>query len=188
MEQKEKSELEKLIEALHHGNAAEREQAAFDIGQLDIRPVNPDAKLAVEALIEALSDEEPDVRYGGGQSLMFLGVAAFAAIPELLHVFTHDEDSFVRESAGWALSGIAEGGLGLYNAQAVPLLIRALQDESEGIRGTATITLGKLVLSDPQQFAEVMAVLKEVAEDSNEEKSVRVLAYNALERLSGSNT
>jgi HEAT repeat protein len=179
-----KSELEMLVETLRHGTAAEREDAAFNIGQLGIGPSDPDAELAVSALIEALSDEEPDVRYEVGQSLMLLGEAAFAAIPELLRVVAHDKDSSVRESGLWALSGIAEGGLGPYNVQAVPLLIRALQDESEGIRGSAAITLGKLVLSDRRQFTEVLAALRQVTQDSKEERSVRLVANQAIERLS----
>lgn len=183
MAPKKKNELEAFVEALRHGNAAEREEAAVEIGLYGIRPLDEDAALAVSALIEALSDEESDVRYEAGQALMFLEEAAFAAIPELLRVFTEDEDSWVRESALAGLSGIAKGGLGPYNAQAVPLLLRALQDESEGIRGNAAVTLGRLVLPDPIQLKDVIAALEKTAEDSREDKGVRLVAYKAIEQL-----
>jgi HEAT repeat protein len=231
----EKSELEKIIEALHYGDPLERVEAAEDIryDYCSLDPDDPDAKLTVGALIEALSDEEPMVRCEVCQALGQLGETAIAAIPELIRVFTDDQESDVRESAVAGLSGIADFGFSPHTDQAVPLLIRALDDENEEVqrhaastlgtlavtepyqlevslspytdqavplliralhheskwaRGGAAITLGRLVLADPYRLKEVVTALEKVAESSDEADSVRAVAYQAIERLSGEDT
>ena len=161
MAPEETSELTKLIQDLHNGNEAERANAAEEIHYLDwdLGPLDPDAKLAVEALIKALGDEEPMVRCEvclalGSLSSNALGEdeTAIAAIPELLRVFTDDQESDVRESAMEGLSMIADSGLGLYTDQAVPLLVRALHDENNVVRDHAAGILGKLAAVEPNQL------------------------------------
>ena len=88
----------------------------------------------------------------------------------------------MRVSAVWALDGIANdtGGLGPYNTQVVPLLINALSDTNENLRGAALGTLGVLVLPEPD---EVIAALERVAEDENATNGIREVAQQAIDRL-----
>ncbi len=173
---KKQDRLETLLETLHHGSAPERAGAAEEIGLL-----TPVVKAAVPALIQALGDADANVRYNVAQALMLMGAAAFPAIPALTRVFTDDDNPEVRESAVWGLNGIAKDiGLGPHTTQLVPLLINALRDQSEGMRGAAAATLGVLVLPDP---AEVIAALQRVAENQDEDKGVRAVAFQATERL-----
>lgn len=177
-------ELETLIDALHYGSIEERSDAAREIGLIKFAPLDANAKLAVSALIEALSDQEADVRVDVAQALMCLGATAFPAIPALIQVLTDDKDPDVREFAVHGLNGIArEIGLGPYTAQVLPLLTKALYDDSFGMRGAAAGTLGNLVLSDQSKISEVISALEMVAYNENEDKGVRAVAIDAIGKL-----
>jgi HEAT repeat protein len=65
-----------------------------------------DAAQVIPALIEALKDEEADIRSDAAWGLGSFGEQAKAAIPALLAA-KNDRDAKVRKAAGVALSRIA---------------------------------------------------------------------------------
>lgn len=64
-----------------------------------------DAAQAVPAMVEALKDKTPDVRWSAAIGLGYFGDSAKDAIPALQTTLT-DRDARVREAAGVALSRI----------------------------------------------------------------------------------
>lgn len=173
------ADVEMLIQALRRGNPTERLDAAERLSLL-----GQEAAVAVPVLIEALRDESAEVRSEVATALGMIGVKAFTAIPALIQVFKEDKERAVRIDAVWALDFIAHDiGLGSYNAQAVPLLIKALQDESSDMRGAAAATLGDLVLSKPLEVREVIDALERVALNEHEDNGVRAVAFEAIEKL-----
>jgi hypothetical protein len=180
-------EVGMLTETLRRGVSADRLEAVDRLmeilgaakQQMDLDLL---ARPTVPALIEALGDGDADVRYEVAMALGLLGESAFSAIPALTRVFKNDEDMDTRAIAVSALGMIAKdaGGLGPYTEQLVPLLTNALQDRDEGIRGFAAGVLGNLVLQEPSA---VIKALERVADNAHEDKGVRLMAYNAIERL-----
>ncbi|RME00354.1 MAG: TIR domain-containing protein, partial [Bacteroidetes bacterium] len=87
----------------------------------------------VTQLIQALKDEDREVRRAAAEALMKIGQ------PAVLHLIQalNDEESDVRYYAAWALGKIGD-------AQAVPQLIQALKDEDRGVRRAAAEALVKI--------------------------------------------
>ena len=91
---------------------------------------------AVPALIEALRDDDSDVRYTAA-ALARIGPAAEAAVPALIEALKHD-DSIVRFNAAYAL-----GKIGPAAEAAVPTLLEALKDYDSYVRSRAASAPGE---------------------------------------------
>jgi len=130
---------------------------------------SPEARAqAVEALAEALQDEDPVVRVTAADALGDAGAQAAAAVPALL-LAIEDEEPYVRSAAAEALGRIgsaavpkmlealqgghrslriracvALGGFGPEARDAVPALVEALEDPDAVIRMVAARSLGQI--------------------------------------------
>jgi HEAT repeat protein len=89
------------------------------------------------ALIEALKDQDGDVREKAAETLAKIGEPAIDALIEALL----DEDSNVRRGAAWTLGEIK-------NKKAVEPLIATLHDEYDSVRQNSAWALGEI--KDPQ--------------------------------------
>ena len=143
------------------------------------------AQEAVRELVEELTDEDPDVRMESLETLGSRGVLAISAVPRILPLCTDDDDADVREAAVWSLNSIAKttGGLGPITETVAPILIDALNDESEGMKGAAAATLGHLVLQDS---GKAVAALEGLIEDENLSPSLKAVVTEAVGRLDDS--
>src|SRR5262245_20728759 len=99
-----------------------------------------EAEAAGPALLDALKDQDPEVRRSAAYALQELGGVRLsvgsAAAPALIDALK-DQDGQVRISAAEALNGIGVGA-----EAAVPALIDALKDEYE-VRRSAASALGR---------------------------------------------
>ena len=84
---------------------------------------------SVPSLVEALRDENPDVRAQAAWALARMGPEAREAVPSLAAALA-DEDDRVRQSAARAL-----GQIGPDAAEAVGVLIQAMRDERRPASG-----------------------------------------------------
>ncbi|MCI0487135.1 MAG: M56 family metallopeptidase, partial [Blastocatellia bacterium] len=103
-------------------------QAAQEAGAQERK----DNSRVVEALKEALKDEDPDVRRS---ALFALGQMGDSSVTEAMIEALKSNDSQVRAQAAWALG--MRGG-----QNAVEALIEALKDESAHVRAQAAWALG----------------------------------------------
>src|SRR5207248_2412485 len=83
---------------------------------------DPDLKDVIEALAEALKDEDEFVRHSATVGLAFIGSRAASAVPSLASALK-DSDASVRWGAAQSLGNFGESA-----APAVPALIDALND------------------------------------------------------------
>lgn len=179
-------DLDSLIGSLREGALEERISAAMALGAqadkirelwLDEGPSQP----AVLALIAALDDPEWKVRSEAADALAALGGTAIEALPALLARVESDQELSVSVTATWAVEEIArDSGLGAYDAEAIPVLIKALGHQAPEMRIAAVSALGELVLTDPQ---EVIAALARVVKQ-DDDAEVREAAQSSIERLS----
>lgn len=109
----------------------------------------PEARDAVVALIEALTDPTDWVRLYAAKTLGAIGPPAAAALPELVKLAR--DRSLSREdrrgSVTWQLRNSATRGLGLIRAEpdmVVPVLVGVLREEDEAVRAEAALALGRL--------------------------------------------
>lgn len=95
-------------------------------------PCNMDVSEAVQAL----QDEDWEVRAAAATELETIGAGAAKAIPALVHVLESDRTEEVRRSAAEAL-----GSIGPAAQEAIPALAQALGAESVYMRWAATKAL-----------------------------------------------
>jgi HEAT repeat protein len=93
------------VEALHGPDVKLRKKAAFKLG--NVGPADP---AALPALIGALKDPAPTVRYEAVLALVKFGPAAREALPVLGEMERHDRDRAVRCGAAAALAKIRGDG------------------------------------------------------------------------------
>jgi 3-methyladenine DNA glycosylase AlkC len=117
------------------------------------------------SLIQALEDEELEVRRSAALALGEMGPAAVDAVPALIRAL-EDENVFVRRDAADALGDIGPGAV-----EAVPALIQALGDENDYVRMAARYALRNI-------GPEAVPVLIEALGDEN--SKVRLCAADAL--------
>jgi HEAT repeat protein len=135
-----------------------RQAAARVLGQIGDRQ-------AIPALIQALQDEDRDVRQAAAEALGQIGDPQ--AIPALIQAL-QDEDRDVRQAAAEALGQIGD-------PQAIPALIQALQDKEGWVRRAAAQALGEI--GDRQAIPDLIQALQD------EDSDVRQAAAWALLKL-----
>jgi HEAT repeat protein len=126
---------------------------------------------AVPALIEALKNENKQVRWRAASALGAIGTEASAAVPALITTL-QDEDEYIRRIAAYAL-----GKIGPQASAAVPELLDALQDSDRNLRLVAAYALGKIGSEASAAVPTLIARLQ----DANAE--VRLNAATALGRI-----
>jgi HEAT repeat protein len=132
------------VEARHdppgaiHGCPVIPEGAPFEEVWVDAM-LSPDGVVrqlwGVPGLVQALGDEDADVRQGAASALGQIGPEAAQAVPALIEALG-DQDEDVRERAASALGQIG--------AEAVAALIEALGDEDADVRQGAALALGQI--------------------------------------------
>ena len=133
-----------------------------------------DRPVIISALIEALKDEDDNVRHGAAMALG-IGSAAKDAVPALT-VALRDKHPWVREAAATALFDI--GPEAPEAKESVPVLTElVLKDENEDVRRQATIALGGIRLATE----EVITTLTRALKDSY--YGVRMCAASSLGKL-----
>ena len=153
-----------LIEKLTDNDFRIRHDAADAIAKI--------GSPAVPFLIEALKNENRQVRWRAASALGEIGAEAASAVPALI-VRLEDEDEYIRRIAAHAL-----GKIGPEASAAVPTLIKALQDEDRHQRMVAAYALGKI----GTEAVSAVPALINTLQDSNAE--IRLNAAMALGRIS----
>ena len=173
--------IEPLIQALRDEDSSLREVAAKSLDKLGWYPGDNIAKVycliakkqwkeftkigkpAVELLIQALKDEDYQVRGGAAEALREIGDKR--AVEPLINVLKADKNSHVRWGAAVALGEIGD-------KRAVEPLINALKADKDSRRGAAN-ALGEL--KDTRAVEPLINVLK-----ADKDFHVRGSAANAL--------
>jgi NADH dehydrogenase len=126
---------------------------------------------AVPELIQALNDDDWQVRHQAALVLGAIGPEAKAAVPALIAALD-DDDKYFRSHAATAL-----GKIGPEARAAVPALIEALKDRDEDVRRAAAAALGEI----GPEARQAVAALVELLRDPR--KPVRKQAVRALEEI-----
>lgn len=123
------------IQALRDENFVVREAAIKALNG-----IGPEAKEAVPALVQALKDENSDIRArrSAVYALGKIGPGAKEAVPALVQAL-EDKDSIIREAAAHVL-----GKIGPEAKEAVPTLIQALNDKEWHVRGAVADALKEI--------------------------------------------
>ncbi len=130
--------------------AGEQEQAETDAAaQQEQKPADQPPSSAVQALLDALKDSDPEVRE---QALNALAQVGGSAAVEALKQAITNNDWRVRKQAAW--------GLGMHGGQsAVDLLITAIRDQHSEVRAQAAWSLG--MKGDSRAIDPLVAALKD---------------------------
>ncbi|MHA1583819.1 MAG: HEAT repeat domain-containing protein [Promethearchaeota archaeon] len=140
---------------LHHEDYTYRRIAAYILGKIG----NPDS---VEALVEALGDDESDVRKSAAQALNRIGKPAIPLLIRALGNISKD----VRASSVWSISKMG--------AIAVEPLIEALYSEVKDVRSSSVWALSKIGVPAIEPLIKLI---------DNEEKNVRESAIWGLSKI-----
>lgn len=141
-----------LMEDLRSGSPLAKVDAAINLGRHQ-----PPAFEAIPALIAALSDKDNLLRTVSALALGYIGQKergkvkpeAFKAVPPLLDLLQHDNDSDAREAAMAALAMIGQDDGGKVRAA----LTKAMDDEDVSIRSTARLTLKEFLKATEKEPA-----------------------------------
>jgi len=147
--------LDAVTTLMNHDNYAIRRIAAYVLGKIG----NSDS---VEILVDALGDDNSDVRKSAAQALNRIGQPAIPLLIRALGNISKD----VRASAVWSLSKMG--------AMVVDPLIEALHSEVKDVRASAVWALSKV----GQHSADALIGLIE-----HEEKNVRESAIWGLAKI-----
>lgn len=188
--------INEWIEELDHNDVEVRRSAARALEQK-----GPEAKYAIPALIEALQDKDEYVRAAAGHALGKIGPEAEQAIPALMKMIK-DPVMIVRIGAAVGLGGIglkareaiplladalesphedhnvqyrAADALGKMGHEAIPALVKALQNTQYFVRRMSARALGEIGGADV-----VPALIKALQDD---DRSVRVISVQALGKI-----
>lgn len=127
-------------------------------------------KEVVPELIDALLDEDPEVRAAAAFGLGMIGPEAKTAVPALINGLS-DEDI---EARSWA--AIALGYIGPDSKEAVPELLKALRNDDPSLSGGASVALERIGLN-PEQAITIIDMLKD------EDSTVRMVSAQALKGI-----
>ncbi len=135
-----------------------------------------DAAPAVQDLVAALSDPDPEVRAAAAWSLSQVGPKASESVPPLARLLK-DADIHIRESAALALGAFGKGAV-----SAVPDLGAALKDPAATVRMAAAAALGRIGVAAAPAVPLLAAALQvpNAQQLSNEEVQVLRNISNAL--------
>jgi HEAT repeat protein len=113
-----------------------RKSAAWALGEIGVDPK------AIDPLIQALKDEDREVREEAEVALVKIGEPAVAQLINTLK----DEDEEIRKYAAWALGEIGGARSATRHVRILiaEALIQALKDEDEEVRLTAALSLDKI--------------------------------------------
>jgi HEAT repeat protein len=130
-----KSERYPVIQLLEEG--AMREEISLPVSAAYIKNAafyaySPE----VAEALQALKDEDWQVRMAAATVLEGIGPRARLAVPTLIQTLEEDEREDVRQAAAEAL-----GGVGLATTEAISALVRALDDRSDYVRWAAAKAL-----------------------------------------------
>lgn len=156
-----KRDVNGLIKSLKNENVNFRINGALALGKIK-------RARAVAPLIEALHDEDEDVRWAAAWSLGEIGKPAARPLIQVLN----DEDSDVRWKAAWALEKIGK--------PVVESLIQALKVEKGEAKAKVAVVLGSI--------GDIRAIRPLVQALSDEDENVRWGATWALEKIGGAAT
>jgi 3-methyladenine DNA glycosylase AlkD len=123
---------------------------------------------AVDALIEALKDEDSDVYWNSIDALVKIAKKDLGVVDKLIKALK-DEDSDVRISVAWALGEIGD-------ASAVDALIEALRDEDSYVRESVAWALG--AIGDARAVDSLIKTLKD--DDYFVRESAKVALFRIL--------
>jgi HEAT repeat protein len=161
-----RSAVAPLLAALKDADGGVRQSAARALGKM-----GPDAKERVQrALVEALGDDDPDVRGAAAEGLASLPLDA-GDVPALLKLLKN-ADSEVRAQAARSL-----GKVGPEARDAVSALVQALQDRNGRVRQSALEGLAGIGPDAKDSVSDVVKALKDPT------KEVRRAAANALGKI-----
>ena len=188
--------IDEWIEELDHNDVEVRRSAARALEQ-----TGPEAKDAIPALIEALEDKDEYVRAAAGRALGKIGPEAERAIPILMKMIK-DQVMIVRMGAAIGLGGIgpkareaipvladalegpnedhnvqyrAAEALGKMGPEAIPALVKAIQNTQYFVRRMSARALGEIGGADV-----VPALIKALQDD---DRNVRVISVQALGKI-----
>ncbi len=156
--------IDELFEARQHGDLQERENAEMAFRYMGARRISDalvkalwgneldvlyrgdiwrsdlglDAAVAVPVLVEAMQDEDKDIRWDAIDILSLLGTDAAVAVPNVIEALK-DPDESIRNSAAKALCHIG-GNV----SEIAPALLVALEDDYWQIRGHAAQSLVRI--------------------------------------------
>lgn len=190
-----------LLAALPEPDTELREGVATGLGRAAAKP-DGDTGGIVEALLRALRDKEPSVRWNAAEALAGVGPRAVSAKPGLLAAL-EDPNDLVRLRAATALgkidptapaavvrvlvdilekegllasdAAIALGELGPVAAAAVPTLIKALRNSDKDERRWAADALGKMGPAATPAVPGLIEVLKKDAEPDARRNAAQAL-------------
>lgn len=152
-----------VAECLKQKDPMSRHAAAWTLGKMGNQ-----AKPAIPALLAALRDPDPSVRFQVSSSLKKIGPGADAVVPLAMALRTGDADS---------RAGVAEvlGQMGSEASAAVPDLIGVLDDPSERLRGAAGSALRRIGPTS----AGLIPSLKKQLRDEDPETRLRAVSAAA---------
>ena len=132
------------IALLKHPSPTVRRTAARGLAEL--REKSAAAKQAIPALIEALSDEDQDVRFDAAVALAAMGADASNAVPALAKIVTNmalgsSSESDVRLHA---IVMMALGKIGPPAISTLPLLKASLQETNSYLSGQAAVAIWRI--------------------------------------------
>jgi HEAT repeat protein len=159
---------ETQVRALDSHWAGRRKEAATALAQFPGK-----ADTVVPALVKALGDPDTEVRLSALESLVIFGEKSKPAGPVLRKMLGKDMDRRIRQRAA-ALLGVIE------DRDAIPSLVKGLDDSDPGVRLEATRSLGRIgggVASGPV----VEALLATLGSDQSEE--LRKASIETLDSL-----
>ena len=132
-----------LARVLHDSDVQMRQNAALVLSNLgggyeeETKP-SLDTRAALPALIDALTDDDRDVRAWAAGAIGWMGQASEPAIPAFVKLL-RDPYEGARNNACIAL-----GRIGPAASEALPVLREALNDPSRDVRGFAAVAIQRI--------------------------------------------
>ncbi len=158
-----KAAIPVLIEVLQDKDKLVRANAARALGK-----IGPEAEPAIPALMQAIKDKVMIVRMGAASGLGGIGPKARETIPLLADALEspHEDHNVKREAAE---------ALGKMGSEAIPALVKALQNTQYFVRRMSARALGEIGGADV-----VPALIKALQDD---DRSVQVITAQVLGKI-----
>lgn len=151
-----------LIAALKDSDSRVRRDAVTSLGRIyNLTTKGPEVRGVVLALIEALGDEDLEVRVSAASALGGIGPEARAGVPALVKLL-NDPSEAVRIQAANVLASFAGlGELGSETRDATYSLVVLLKDKSPSMRSSAANAIGAIGPEARTAIPNLMALLKD---------------------------